>query len=70
MGNLAARLIRLSSKPRILSLRARLALVSIRSACLHPKTCRKNELAHSRAETTQEGVERLLSSRVRLAQHP
>lgn len=61
MRNLAAGLIRLPSKPRILPLRARLALVPIRSARLHPKTRRKDELANGRAETAQESVKWLVS---------
>lgn len=59
MGNLATRLICLSRKPRILPLGAGLALIFTRSTRLHPKTCRKNELADSCAETTQESIERL-----------
>lgn len=63
MRNLAAGLICLPGKPRILPLRAGLAFVPIRSACLHPKTRSKDELANSRAETAQESVKRLVSSK-------
>lgn len=47
----------ITSKPRILPLRAGLALLSTCRASLHTQTSREDELTDSSAETAQEGVE-------------
>lgn len=50
-------------KPRILPLRTGLARHRTAGTSLHAQTGRKNELTDSGAETAQEGVEGLYSSK-------